>query len=71
MMAPTIVTFIIYFVVLLCIGLIGIGMFKTLPGGDRERVFICMINEVIHPWAAGIMLSALIGLVTGTAVLIV
>jgi sodium/proline symporter len=48
------------------IGLVGIGMFETLPGGDREKVFICMINEVIHPWAAGLMLSAILSAIMST-----
>ncbi len=48
------------------IGLVGIGMFETLPGGDREKVFICMIQEVIHPWAAGIMLSAILSAIMST-----
>jgi sodium/proline symporter len=48
------------------IGLVGIGMFKTVPGGDREKVFIAMINEVIHPWFAGIMLSAILSAIMST-----
>jgi sodium/proline symporter len=48
------------------IGLVGIGTFETLPGGDREKVFICMIQEVIHPWIAGIMLSAILSAIMST-----
>ena len=48
------------------IGLVGIGMFDALPGGDRERVFLRMIDEVIHPWAAGIMLSAILSAIMST-----
>lgn len=48
------------------IGLVGIGLFETIPGGDRERVFIAMINEVIHPWIAGIMLSAILSAIMST-----
>jgi sodium/proline symporter len=48
------------------IGLIGIGLFATVPGGDKEKVFIRMIQEVIHPWAAGIMLSAILSAIMST-----
>jgi len=48
------------------IGLVGIGMFETVPGGDSERVFIAMINQVIHPWIAGIMLSAILSAIMST-----
>jgi sodium/proline symporter len=48
------------------IGLIGIGLFPTLPGGDSEEVFIRMIGEVIPPWAAGIMLSAILSAIMST-----
>ena len=48
------------------IGLIGIGLFPTLPGGDSEKVFIRMIDAVIPPWAAGIMLSAILSAIMST-----
>jgi sodium/proline symporter len=48
------------------IGLVGIGMFDSLPGGDREKVFICMIEEAIHPWMAGIMLAAILAAIMST-----
>ncbi|OHB64513.1 MAG: sodium/proline symporter, partial [Planctomycetes bacterium RBG_13_62_9] len=48
------------------IGLVGIGMFDTLPGNDREKVFIAMITKVMHPWAAGIMLSAILSAIMST-----
>lgn len=48
------------------IGLVGIAAFDTLPGGDQERVFICMIEKVIPPWLAGIMLSAILSAIMST-----
>jgi sodium/proline symporter len=48
------------------IGLVGIGLFPTLPGGDSEKVFIRMIHTVIPPWAAGIMLSAILSAIMST-----
>jgi sodium/proline symporter len=48
------------------IGLIGIGLFPALPGGDSEKVFIRMIAAVIPPWAAGIMLSAILSAIMST-----
>ena len=50
----------------LAIGLIGIGMFDRMPDGDSERVFIYMIVEVMHPWVAGIMLSAILPAIMST-----
>jgi sodium/proline symporter len=48
------------------IGLIGIGMFDAVPGGDPERIFIHMIAEVMHPWLTGIMLSAILSAIMST-----
>ena len=48
------------------IGLVGIGMFKTLPNDDAEKVFIHMISEVMHPWIAGIMLAAILSAIMST-----
>lgn len=48
------------------IGLVGIGLFQSLPGGDEEKVFIHMIGEVMHPWLAGIMLSAILSAIMST-----
>ncbi|MBN1359911.1 MAG: sodium/proline symporter PutP [Sedimentisphaerales bacterium] len=48
------------------IGLIGAGMFPTAPDGDPEKVFIYMIGEVMHPWLAGIMLSAILSAIMST-----
>ncbi|MHC4622381.1 MAG: sodium/proline symporter PutP [Planctomycetota bacterium] len=48
------------------IGFIGIGMFDGLTGGEEEKVFIYMINEVMHPWLAGIMLAAILSAIMST-----
>ncbi|MCU0915193.1 MAG: sodium/proline symporter PutP [Planctomycetes bacterium] len=48
------------------IGVVGIGLFTALPDGDPEKVFISMIHQVIHPWAAGIMLSAILSAIMST-----
>jgi sodium/proline symporter len=50
------------------IGLIGIGMFDNLnvAEGENEKVFIYMINKVMHPWPAGIMLAAILSAIMST-----
>ena len=48
------------------IGLIGISMFDNLAGGEEEKVFIYMINKVMHPWLAGIMLAAILSAIMST-----
>ncbi|UCF44608.1 MAG: sodium/proline symporter PutP [Planctomycetota bacterium] len=48
------------------IGLVGIGMFEGLSGGDEEKVFIYMISEVMHPWLAGVMLAAILSAIMST-----
>jgi len=48
------------------IGLVGIGMFDNLSGGDEEKVFIYMISRVMHPWLAGIMLAAILSAIMST-----
>ncbi len=48
------------------IGLIGIGLFATVPGGDPEKVFIYMIGEVMHPWIGGVMLAAILSAIMST-----
>jgi sodium/proline symporter len=48
------------------IGLVGIGMFEGLTGGDQEKVFIYMIGEVMHPWVAGVMLAAILSAIMST-----
>ncbi len=48
------------------IGLIGIGLFQAIPGGDPEKVFIHMIAEVTGPWLGGIMLAAILSAIMST-----
>jgi sodium/proline symporter len=48
------------------IGLIGIAMFDNLADGEEEKVFIYMINKVMHPWLAGIMLAAILSAIMST-----
>lgn len=48
------------------IGLIGIGLFRTVPGGDPEKVFIYMIAEVAPPWLGGVMLAAILSAIMST-----
>ena len=50
------------------IGLVGIGMFDNLAvaEGENEKVFIYMINKVMHPWLAGIMLAAILSAIMST-----
>jgi len=48
------------------IGLVGMGMFENLADGDEEKVFIYMIDEVMHPWVAGIMLAAILSAIIST-----
>ena len=50
------------------IGLVGIAMFGNLAvaEGEQEKVFIYMINKVMHPWLAGIMLAAILSAIMST-----
>jgi sodium/proline symporter len=48
------------------IGLVGIGMFDNLTDGEEEKVFIYMIDKVMHPWLAGIMLAAILSAIMST-----
>jgi len=50
------------------IGFVGIGMFENLAvaEGEHEKVFIYMINKVMHPWLAGIMLAAILSAIMST-----
>jgi len=48
------------------IGWIGIGLFRTVPGGDPEKVFIYMIAEVTGPWVGGVMLAAILSAIMST-----
>ncbi len=48
------------------IGLIGIGLFDVMPGGDPEKVFIHMIGAVTGPWLGGVMLAAILSAIMST-----
>ncbi len=48
------------------IGLVGVGMFENLSGGEEEKVFIHMVNRVIHPLLAGTMLAAIMAAIMST-----
>jgi len=48
------------------IGLVAIGMFDNLADGEEEKVFIYMIDKVMHPWLAGIMLAAILSAIMST-----
>jgi sodium/proline symporter len=48
------------------IGLVGIGMFENLSGGEQEKVFIYMITRLFNPWAAGILLAAILSAIMST-----
>jgi sodium/proline symporter len=48
------------------IGLVGVGMFENLSGGEEEKVFIHMVNRVIPPLLAGIMLAAIMAAIMST-----
>lgn len=48
------------------VGLIGIGMFDNLAGGDQEKVFIYMIEKLFNPWIGGVMLAAILSAIMST-----
>ena len=48
------------------VGLIGIGMFDNLTGGEEEKVFIYMIEKLFNPWVGGIMLAAILSAIMST-----
>jgi len=48
------------------VGLIGIGMFDNLAGGDEEKVFIYMIEKLFNPWVGGVMLAAILSAIMST-----
>jgi len=47
-------------------GLVGIAMYPDMPGGDAERVFIYMINDLFNPWIGGILLAAILSAIMST-----
>ena len=48
------------------VGLIGIGMFENLAGGEEEKVFIYMISNLFNPWLGGILLAAILSAIMST-----
>jgi len=48
------------------VGLVGIGMFDNLTGGDQEKVFIYMIDKLFNPWVGGVMLAAILSAIMST-----
>jgi sodium/proline symporter len=48
------------------VGCVGIGMFEKLADGKQENVFIYMIDGVMHPWLAGVMLAAILSAIMST-----
>jgi sodium/proline symporter len=48
------------------IGLVGVGVFENLAGGEQEKVFIYMVNRVIPPLGAGICLAAILAAIMST-----
>ena len=48
------------------VGLLGIGMFDNLRGGEEEKVFIYMIDRLFNPWVGGIMLAAILSAIMST-----
>jgi sodium/proline symporter len=48
------------------VGLIGIGMFDNLAGGEEEKVFIYMIEKLFNPWVGGVMLAAILSAIMST-----
>jgi len=48
------------------IGLVAIPMFAGLEKGEEEKVFIYMIDGVMHRWVAGVMLAAILSAIMST-----
>jgi sodium/proline symporter len=60
------VTFSLIFATLL--GIIGYAIFPTsLQGSDSEKIFILMVEQLIHPLFAGILLAAILAAIMSTA----
>lgn len=50
------------------LGIIGYAIFTaSLQGSDSEKIFIIMVEELIHPLFAGILLSAILAAIMSTA----
>ncbi|MCF7952641.1 MAG: sodium/proline symporter PutP [Spirochaetales bacterium] len=48
------------------VGLVGSAMYPQAPGGDAEKVFIYMINDIFNPWIGGILLAAILSAIMST-----
>jgi sodium/proline symporter len=48
------------------VGLIGISMYDDLSGGEQEKVFIYMIQDLLGPWLGGVMLAAILSAIMST-----
>jgi sodium/proline symporter len=48
------------------VGLISIGMYDGLSGGEQEKVFIYMIQDLLGPWLGGVMLAAILSAIMST-----
>jgi sodium/proline symporter len=48
------------------IGFLAIPMFDDLSGGEEEKVFIFMINDLFNPWFGGILLAAIFSAIMST-----
>lgn len=48
------------------VGLIGIPLYSDLSGGDNEKVFIYMIQQLFNPWIAGVLLAAILSAIMST-----
>lgn len=52
----------------IAIGFVGIGLFESVGelGGDSEKIFIYMIQKLMNPWVAGVMLAAVLSAIMST-----
>jgi sodium/proline symporter len=48
------------------IGLLAIPMYKSLPQGDHEKVFIYMIRDLFNPYVGGVLLAAILAAIMST-----
>jgi len=48
------------------VGLISIAKFEHLADKEEQKVFIYMIDKVMHPWIGGIMLAAIFSAIMST-----
>ena len=48
------------------VGFIGIAMYENLSGGQEEKVFIYMIQDLFNPWFGGILLAAIFSAIMST-----